>query len=170
MATNPDNKNFLSPIGFQFAIQRLPNVNYFCTSANIPEMTMGAADLQNPFSKMPMPGEKLEFGDLTLRFRVDEDMKNYKEIYNWMMGLGFPDTFGQRATLDRSTTDMGLVFSDASLLILTNQYKPNIDIHFVDMYPISLSGVEFNVEQGDVEYLNADVTFSYRKYDLIPLT
>ena len=27
--TEPTNKNFLSPLGFKFVIQKTPNVNYF---------------------------------------------------------------------------------------------------------------------------------------------
>lgn len=162
MATNPDNKNFLSPIGFQFAIQRLPHVNYFCTSASIPEVSMGEAEIQNPFIKLPKPGEKLSFGQLNLRFRVDEDMKNFQEIFDWLVGLGYPDNFDQRANLIAGSH----IYSDASLLITTNQYKPNIDITFIDLHPTSLSAVEFNIEQGDVDYLNADVSFAYRRYKL----
>ena len=166
MATDPSNKNFLSPIGFQFAIQRLPNVNYFCTSASIPEVSMGEAEIQNPFIKMPKPGEKLTFGQLNLRFRVDEDMKNFQEIFDWLVGLGYPDNFDQRANLIASSH----IYSDASLLITTNQYKPNIDITFIDLHPTALSAVEFNIEQGDVDYLNADVSFAYRRYKLTTVT
>ena len=99
MATNPDNKNFLSPIGFQFAIQRLPNVNYFCTSASIPEISMGETETPNPFIRLPNPGEKLAFGQLQLQFRVDEDLKNFQEIYNWLIGLGYPDEFSNNEEL-----------------------------------------------------------------------
>jgi len=166
MATNPDNKNFLSPIGFQFAIQRLPHVNYFCTSASIPEVSMGETEIQNPFIKIPKPGEKLTFGQLNLRFRVDEDMKNFQEIFDWLVGLGYPDNFDQRANLIASSH----IYSDASLLITTNQYKPNIDITFIDLHPTALSAVEFNIEQGDVDYLNADVSFAYRRYKLTTVT
>jgi hypothetical protein len=162
MATNPENKNFLSPIGFQFAIQRLPNVNYFCTSASIPEISVGEVETQNPFIRLPTPGEKLAFGQLQLQFRVDEDLKNFQEIYDWLIGLGYPDEFQQRANVQANYG----IFSDASLLITTNQYKPNVDVKFVDLYPTSLSAVEFNIEQGDVEYLNANVSFSYRRYIL----
>ena len=73
----PDNKNFLSPVGFQFSIQKLPHVNYFCQSANIPDITLSQTELNNPFVNLPSPGTKLTFGALDITFRVDEDMKNY---------------------------------------------------------------------------------------------
>jgi hypothetical protein len=169
--TEPDNKNFLSPIGFQFSVQKLPHVNYFCTAASIPDMTLGQVEFNSPFIKMPEPGDKLEFGTLSLSFRIDEDMKNYQEIYNWLIGIGYPDNFDQRIGMRRPSFKEGeTLFSDGSLLIMTNQYKPNIEVKFIDMFPLSLSSVEFNIEQDDVQYLNGTVDFAYRKYDLTTIT
>ena len=38
---SPKNKNFLSPVGFKFIIGRTPNVDYFCQSAQIPQVEIG---------------------------------------------------------------------------------------------------------------------------------
>jgi hypothetical protein len=166
--TEPDNKNFLSPIGFQFSLQKLPHVNYFCTTASVPDMSLSTVDtLNTPFSLTPEPGDKITFGDLTLNFRIDEDLKNYREIYDWMTSIGYPDNFGQRVGLQRASfTEGETMFSDASLIIMTNQYKPNIEVKFIDMFPNTLSSLEFNIDQADVEYLQGEVSFKYRKYNL----
>ena len=34
-----ENRNFLSPVGFKFGLQRAPGVAFFCNEANIPDMT-----------------------------------------------------------------------------------------------------------------------------------
>ena len=165
--SQPDNKSFLSPIGFRFSIQRLPHVNYFCTSASIPDLTMGQIDtVENTFIKLPVPGDKLLFGLLNLRFRVDEDLKNFQEIYDWLIGLGYPDNFTQSAAIRQGIQAQGEVYSDGALVVTTGSMKPNIEVKFIDMYPVSLSAVDFNLEQSDVEYLQADVNFAYRKYEL----
>lgn len=166
-STQPENKSFLSPTGFRFQVQKLPHVNYFCTNAQIPDLTMGQIDtLTNTFSKLPIPGDKLSFSPLNLRFRIDEDLKNYREIYDWMIGLGYPDNFGQRAVIERQSASVGEVYSDATLIVTTASYNPNIEVKFVDLYPISLSSVEFDIEKTDVEYAQADVQFAYRKFEL----
>ena len=171
--TQPDNRSFLSPIGFQFSIQKLPHVNYFVQSANIPEISLAEVERMSPFVRLPTPGTQLTFGNLELRFRVDEDLKNYKEIYNWMMGLGFPDNFEQRANIGRSentgTVSVGELLSDATLLITTASYQTNVSINFEDAYPTSLSTLEFNINATDVEYLEATTSFTYRKYDIVDL-
>lgn len=170
--SQPENKSFLSPIGFRFAIKRLPHVNYFCTSAELPDISMGQIDtVENTFIKLPVPGDKLVFGLLNLRFRVDEDMKNFQEIYDWLIGLGYPDNFDQSAAIRNASglLPQGDVYSDGSLIITTSNFQPNIEAQFVDMYPVSLSSVSFNIEVSDVDYLQADVNFAYRKYKLTTL-
>lgn len=167
--SQPENKSFLSPVGFKFTIERLPHVNYFCTSAELPDISMGQIDtVENTFIKLPVPGDKLTFGLLNLRFRVDEDMKNFQEIYDWLIGLGYPDNFAQSVAIRNGNgfLPQGEVYSDGSLIITTSNFQPNIEVKFVDMYPVTLSSVSFNIEQDDIDYLQADVNFAYRKYDL----
>jgi hypothetical protein len=171
-SNQPDNKSFLSPIGFQFAIQRLPNVTYFCTKSGIPDITMGQIDtIENTFIKLPTPGDKLTFGVLDITFRVDEDMKNYMEIYDWLIGLGFPDNFNQRAAIGAKTAyGTGDVYSDASMLIMTGANVPNVEVKYIDLYPISITALEFDIESTDVEYMSATASFAYRKFELTAVT
>ena len=165
--SQPDNKSFLSPIGFRCACNRLPHVNYFCTSATIPDISLGeTTPVDNPFVRLPIPGDKLTFGRLDLTFRVDEDMKNFREIYDWLISLGYPDNFGQRGALGRTQSSVGEVYSDGSLVITSSNMQPNIEIKFTDMYPASLTALEFDVEVTDIEYLKATVSFAYRKYEI----
>lgn len=169
--TQPDNKSFLSPIGFRFACKRLPHVNYFCTAATIPDISLGeTSSVDNPFIKLPVPGDKLTFGRLDLTFRVDEDMENFQEIYNWLVALGYPDNFSQRGAIGRTQISTGDVYPDGSLMVMTGNMTPNIEISFIDLYPASLSSLEFDIENTDVEYLKATVSFAYRKYELKTLS
>ena len=71
-----ENRNFLSPIGFQFTIDRMRGVDFFCQSANIPAMQLGSADTGTRLNKLRNPGDEMQYEDLYLRFLVDENMKN----------------------------------------------------------------------------------------------
>ena len=42
--------------------------------------------------------------------------------------------------------------------------NPKIRIAFEDMFPLSLSPLNFDVTQADVEYLEADVMFRYKLF------
>ena len=52
-------------------------------------------------------------------------------------------------------------------MILTSHSNTNHIVEFTNIFPISLSGVPFDATVGDVEYLLADVTFKYEKYELL---
>jgi len=172
----PSNKNFLSPLGFTFTIKKTPNINFFVQSATIPSISLGQSDIQTPFVRLPVPGDHIDFGTLSVSFRIDEDMNNYQEIYDWMIALGFPDNFGQHnqiATsrgrfggLVNSPTSGEGVYSDASLMILNSVKAPIVEFVFKDLYPIQLSDVIFDTKNTDVDYIDCNVTFAYRSFTL----
>jgi hypothetical protein len=85
------NRNFLSPVGFNFTLAKDPKVSFFCNSARIPEITLSLIQQPNYLKDIDVPGGKIQYGDLSLRFLVDEDMVNYMLIHNWLTGLGFPE-------------------------------------------------------------------------------
>jgi len=65
--------NYLSPTGFKFTITRSPKVSFFCNQANIPDLNLGVAVQPTYLKDIDTPGDKIQFGDLTLRFLVDEE-------------------------------------------------------------------------------------------------
>ena len=84
-----ENRNFLSPVGFKFTLRRAPGVAFFCNEANIPDMTLGEAIQPTYLRDIPTPGDKIQFGDLSLRFLVDEDLTNYMEIQTGFVDWDF---------------------------------------------------------------------------------
>ena len=167
----PENNNFLSPLGFRFIVKKLPLVNFFCQSASLPSVSLTETEIPNPLIRIPLAGTKLTYAPLDIRFRVDEDMKNYLEIYNWLLGLGTPEDSSQYATLNTASNArptagdaMKGVFSDGSIVIMTSSQNPNLRISFVDLYPINLSPLQFDVTGSDVAYLEADCTLNYRQF------
>ena len=157
-ANQPENFNYFSPVSFRFNILKLPNVNFFCQSANLPGLTLGEAIQANPLRDIPTPGDKVQFEELQLRFIVDEELENWLEMYNWLKGLGFPDTF------DQSLTKSDLRFSDATLMILTSNKNGQHRVSFKDAFPLTLSGVQMDSSVGDIDYVTADATFAYTTY------
>lgn len=165
------NKNFLSPAGFRFNLNRTPNIEYFVQSANIPNLTMGASNFETPFVRLPVPGDKLLFSELTITFRVDEDLTNYLELYNWLIALGFPESFDQfNLNTDRVTGSLNeTVVSDASLIILTNTMNPNYRVDYSDVYPVSLSELRFDTTTSEIEYIECSCTFFYKDFKFTKL-
>lgn len=165
--TIPENKNFLSPLGFKFQVKKCPTVNFFVQTVNIPSIVLPDTYAPNPFVKIPYSGEHITYGDLTLTFKVDEDLVNYLEIHNWIKALGFPDKFDQYDVINRKPIMSGEgIRSDISLLVLSSSRNPTYDITFKDAFPVSLSGVEFDTRTQDVQYVTATTTFKYISYEI----
>ncbi len=167
----PTNKNFLSPLGFKFYIQKLPNVNFFVQKATIPGLAMGGTPMAaNPLVAIPYSGEHLQYNEFQLTFRIDEDMKNYLEIHNWLRGLGFPEDFSEyRAIQNEDQFLGGGLKTSATFIITSNGKSPNIECVFEDIFPISLSDVVFNTTDETVNYIEATATFRYTQYKISAL-
>lgn len=165
------NRNFLSPVGFKFTLAKEPKVAFFCNSARIPEITLGVLQQPSYLKDIDIPSDKLQYGDLIIRFIVDEDMENYMAIHNWLTGLGFPETAQQFKDLVADTNtglpDLKYQFSDGSLYVLNSNYNTSAIVKFKDLFPVSLSALEFNATQTDVQYFTADVTFKYTIYSIL---
>jgi len=173
--TDPKSTNFLSPLGYRFSIKKMPTVNFFIQSVALPSVTVGELPLPTAFStKLQFPGDLVTFGDLVCTFRVDEDMANYLEIFNWIKSItridGFDAADGQATAWGKEIdAPMGeeKVFSDATLHILNSAMNPNKEIQFTDCYPTSLTDVPFNTTLSDVDYVECTATFKFRKFDFV---
>lgn len=169
-ANQIQNRNFLSPVGFKFTLARDPKVSFFCNTARIPEITLQLVSQPSYLKDLDVPGTKILYGDLNLTFLVDEDMVNYMAIHNWITGLGFPETTQQYKNLitnEDGNQDPLEAFSDGSLYILNSNYNVNSVVKFKDLFPVSLTSLDFNSTDTDINYLTADVTFKYTVYNIL---
>ena len=184
----PTKLDYASPTQFKFQMSKLPKVEYFCTQAQVPGVSMQFSDQKTPLADIPLPGEKIDFEALSITFIVDENLENYKEIHGWIMGIGFPKDYGQTRDLlgagaDRFPTTTGAnlqtdpgkvkygptaiggIYSDATLLILSSKNRPVTEVRFSEVFPTALSGLQYSQTAIDVEYLTATVTLQYRLYE-----
>ena len=168
-----ENRNFLSPVGFKFSLKRAPGVAFFCNQANIPSMDLGIAEQPTYLRNIPTPGDKIQFGDLTLRFMVDEDLVNFMELQRWIRGLGYPESMEEFRELEGEAVLPGNfgnagddIYSDGTLQILSSNLVPSFQVVFSDLFPYSLSTVTFDATDTDIEYFTADVSFKYTIYNL----
>jgi hypothetical protein len=177
MAPQIENRNFLSPTGFKFTLKKSPKVAFFCNEANIPDLNLGIAVQTSYLKDIDLPGDKIVFGDLNLRFLVDENLENYMEIQNWIRGLGYPENLQQFADLQNQgiiqgnyTQDRQNIYSDGTLQVLTSSSIPNFQVVFKDLFPYSLGTLTFDATQTDIQYFTADVGFKYTIYSITDLS
>jgi len=171
-----ENRNFLSPVGFKFTLKRSPKVAFFCNQANIPDLNLGVAIQSNYLRDIPTPGDKIEFGDLSIRFLVDENLENYMEMQNWIRGLGYPEEVQEFRNLQSKGIIQGAykkdrqnIYSDGTLQILSSNFVAKFNVSFKDLFPYSLTTLTFDATETDVQYFTADVSFKYTSYNITDL-
>ena len=165
-----DNRNFLSPVGFKFTLSKEPKVTFFSNSARIPEISLGTAVQPAYLKDIDIPGDKLSYGDFSLRFLVDENLENYMAVHNWLTGLGYPEStqdYRDLITNDDGILDEKGAFSDGSLHILNSNYRDVAIVKFKDLFPTYLTSLEFEASDTDVNYFTAEVTFKYTVYNIL---
>lgn len=147
--------NFLSPINFKFNLALTPNVNYKVQSVRLPGLELGTAETKTPFVTLNNPGNIL-YDTFSVNFLVGENMEDYLEIFNWMIGLGHPESLDQ---YDFKT-------SDASVHILNFSKKANMNFTFKDVYPVSLSNIDLNSSLVDTTTVSCTATFKFDRYKI----
>jgi hypothetical protein len=169
---------------WRLAFNRLPKTTWFCTAANVPGITLGEAQYATPMSDMFVTGDKLTFETLNITFLVDEELQNYRELWDWLVGMGSPVSHSQWETTlakgdgairtfstpdadprTKSTYEESNLYSDATLIVYSSKNQPKVEVKFKNMFPTSLSSLEYSQEATDVEYFKASATFRYLYYE-----
>ena len=164
----PDNLNYLSNISFRLMIEDTPHLTWFCQSVNVPGVAIEAIEMVNPFANIPYAGSNVTFEELSITFIVDEHLKNWIEIYDRVIALGLGEGT-EKYRLLKSASDLtprGGTVSTIVLSILTSGMNPQMEFHFNEAFPISISSLEFNSSATDVEYFTATATFRYTNYEI----
>ena len=122
-------------------------------------------------------------------FIVDEKLTNYRELHQWLVGIGFPkarsqfssfksensDVFPTGSQVKGETTSTGVptgtqsMFGDATLTVMTSKNNPIMEVRFSDLYPVSLSALQFDQQLTDTTYLTATCTFTYKLYEMFTI-
>ena len=164
-----ENRNYLSSVGFKFNLSKYPKIDFLSNSARIPELSLALATQPTYLKDIDIPGEKLTYGDFTLKFLVDENMENYITVYNWLTGLGFPETpaqFRDLTTDSAAMRDPKEAFCDGTLRILNSNLREIAKVKFQDLFPVSLTSLDFDATTADVQYFTAEASFRYTIYSL----
>ena len=161
------NRNFLSPAGFKFNLSRAPKVDFFSNSVNIPNINLGVAIQSTYLKDIPVPGDKIAYGDLEVQFFVDENLENYLQIHDWMRALGFPESIDETIPLTVNPDDLeGSAYSDGTLIIYNSSFNAVAKVEFQSLFPSSLSSMEFNAQVTDINYIMATASFKYTIFNV----
>ena len=103
------NRNYLTPVGLKLKLERFAAVDFLCQAVNLPDVAMQVTQVPTRFREVPIiAGGGVTYGDLQLRFIVDEDMVNYSSIWNWIRDNGNEDKYEDDHGDDDDDCDTGV--------------------------------------------------------------
>jgi hypothetical protein len=139
---------------FKFVNKSFKEVEFACTEISIPGISLNATIQSSRYSDVKHPGDKLEYEDLSLEFLVDEELKNYQEISDWLKSIE-----------STSHTEINKVISDSKIAIYDSSHKLIGTYTFKDSFPVSLSSIQLSVNETGVVFPMATVTLTYASYE-----
>ena len=149
-----DNFNMLSPTGFRVTIEspKFSNLEYFISTVSLPTISLSEAEASFRNYQGFVPGDQVSYEPLDMTFVLDEDMKNYNEVFDWIQSNAEENVPAKH---------------DLILSILTSHNNLNRQIRFIGAMPTSLGGVEFNTQVDSIDYLQSTVTIRYDRFEII---
>lgn len=161
--SRPSNHNYLAANYFRLAISRAPTVAYFAQEVAFPSINLREIAIPTTLSTMlQTPGNQYEFLPLTVKFLVDENLRGWKEVYNWISTIANYKTETEVKHKDK--------FSDITLTVTNSAYKGKYEVIFRNAFPISISEIPFSVTATTNVPMTATVAFKYIYYDFKDLT
>ena len=146
LTEQPKNINPLADVQFKFDVSALPNTSFFIQTVNLPGVSLEGASIGVPqLQNFSRHTGVITYEPLSVTFMIDEYLKNWQEIFEWMVG-------------EESK------YTTAVLTIVSSSMNPTLEIHFKDIFPTSLSEIPFNSTTTDPIYQVATVAFNYTEY------
>ena len=170
---------------FKVFLPLFPTTEWFVVRANIPGVSLGQAVQTTPMIDMPIIGDKLTYDDFYVTFLVDEELKNYTEMHDWLINCAAPQQRSQFRGKERpdgipkrpQTEIMDLVlgnvkqsdrdlYSNLDLFIMSSKNNPVVKIQMVEAFPISLTNIEYSHQESDVTYAECTATFAFSYFTI----
>lgn len=155
--------NFLQNIEFDVVVTKLPTTTFHVQKLSIPSVTASPGSQPTPLNPLPTTPDRLNYGELTLSFAMDERLDAYCEVLSWLTALTFPQGFDQYREL--SSARDGL-YSDIRVLLKNSAKRPAGEFLFVGAFPTSLSGFDLDTTQTQLMYPEVQVSFAYDYFTL----
>ena len=174
LTRTPENTNLLQPSKFLLTFDRLGSTQYFCQSVNLPGVSVGQAPLNFPSLDVYAPGNKIAYNNFNVTFTVDEELKTWQSLYNWFLSFAAPSGTDERnlksELQNQYKKNTKKEYSDATLTILSSLNNPILRVEFTNMFPVSLSDIQFDTKLSADDIITADVTFVYESFKFVPIT
>jgi hypothetical protein len=170
LTRTPENTNFLQTTKFTLTFPRMENVTYFCQQINMPGVSLSELQQNTPFVDLYRPGNKVRYNTFNITFLVDEELRSWLDIHDWIRGLTFPKDFTEYKYLPQQSAanilNNSAVYSDAIVTILSSLNNPKLRLILKDCFPVNLSDIQFSSTDSAETTITAEASFRFSYFDL----
>lgn len=160
-ANQPKNDNLAEINAFKLIIGKIPETTYFCQKANLPGISIQEVRQETVFNPILYPGGHVTHEEFSVDFVVSEDLTNWLEIYKWILSCSTYKDFGDIVPEKQS------LISDGSLFILNSKNNLTHTVRFHNLFPKSLSSIDFNYTDTELSTMVSTVNFAFSYYEII---
>jgi len=175
---------------FKVYLPIFPLTEWFVVSCNIPGITMGQGVVPTPLTDVPFIGDKLTYDQFSMTFLVDEKLKNFIELHDWLVNMAAPqknqqfmartsdyvidsgqrtkfytDIEGVSTEMSGNTSDREL-YCDIQIFILSSKNNPVVKFTLQNAFPVSLSALDYSSQDTDTTYVTCNVSFAFPFYTI----
>lgn len=159
--------NFLQPTGFKVVVlrKRFKNLEFFAQTVMHPDISVAPAIVPFRGTNASVPGDKMEYGTLTIEAIMDENMNVYKEMRTWLEKTVY-DPYKTPENIKAG--DQDLTTYDISLMVLSSHNNTTNVIRYKSAFPINIGAINFQSTADAVQYITCPITFQYTGFTLTP--
>lgn len=163
MSELTQNLNFLQPTNFKVVIdrKRYGNLEFFAQRVSHPGVTVSSPTLPyRGMASVSLPGDTFTLSDLSFNVIVDEDLKSYLEVFNWLKDLvEVPYEKSMRDFTEKQEVDI-------TLSIQNSHNNTTREIRYIDCIPTSLGTMDLESVIGDDQVVTFPVTFTIGYFEI----
>ena len=150
-----ENFNYENRFKVIFASEEYSNLSKNVVDITIPSIDIGTTIQPTMIRNLYIPGNSIEFGDITITFLLDEEYTNYKKIFDWV-----------KICRDFDEINAEKMFSDISVVLLNTKFNPILTLKFENCFPFNLSDIPLNYQITTTEPVRFVTVFKINGYKI----
>jgi len=128
------------------------------SSFSVPAVTLGTAIQPTAFLDIPHPASQMTFTPLHISFRVEDNLRNYLAVHNWLVNIGSPFNRQQYESLGEN------VHRDLIIFFYDSLHNKIAEVKFINSFPIELGEIRMGFEETIPEPIHVPASFSYERF------
>lgn len=138
---------------FVFTVSNRRDLSLKIQSSSVGSVNLGSAPFPSRWVDMNVPGNKLDYGPMTMRVLVSEDLHEWVDLYKWMIEI-------------TQTNDAHLSqVEHGELTILNSENIPVLRFIYKGVYPLTLGDLQYSLVE-DETTLVCDLTVDFSSFDI----